>query len=376
MADLRNTIAHILEHKQNLADANEATIQQYVVLPILRALGWNDANLASMEIQPEYAVRGGSVDYALKVGQKLPLFIECKKWEEPLDRHEDQIITYAVKAGMPIVGLTNGKMWRFYFSWREGTSVSDRIFCETDIEDRESAISDLEKYLLKSNVTSGKAKLDAETALEGKAETSKSRPTDSEIDDVNVNNMIDNQSVTKQTTVPSKFSDEWTIERVKDSLPQELRIYYEKKYPKKRLRLFYRGVAGVWNLIENEEWGLNLPKFSKMLCGFWLTDKGVIGRIRRIFGILPEGRFPVYEIVGKDGELIGKARDSVPPRLFVRIAEEDAEQLEHQNLDLDECKFCGIQKDKSVDYVYYDIPENISNLLPVLEFAYRKHSGN
>ena len=35
MTELRNTIAHILEHKQYLADANEATIQQYVVLPIL-----------------------------------------------------------------------------------------------------------------------------------------------------------------------------------------------------------------------------------------------------------------------------------------------------------------------------------------------------
>ncbi len=46
MTHLRNTIAHILEHKQHLAEANEATIQQYVVLPILRALGWNDANLA------------------------------------------------------------------------------------------------------------------------------------------------------------------------------------------------------------------------------------------------------------------------------------------------------------------------------------------
>ena len=43
---LSNTIAHILEHKQHLAEANEATTQQYVVLPILRALGWDDANLA------------------------------------------------------------------------------------------------------------------------------------------------------------------------------------------------------------------------------------------------------------------------------------------------------------------------------------------
>ena len=51
MADLRNTIAHILEHKQHLVKANEATIQQYVVLPILRALGWDDTNLASTRTQ-------------------------------------------------------------------------------------------------------------------------------------------------------------------------------------------------------------------------------------------------------------------------------------------------------------------------------------
>ena len=78
------------------------------------------------------------------------------------------IVTYAVKVGMPIVCLTNGKVWRFYFSWIEGTSVSDRIFCETDIENQEDAISDLEKYLLKSNVVSGEAELNAEIALEEK----------------------------------------------------------------------------------------------------------------------------------------------------------------------------------------------------------------
>ncbi len=73
MTDLKNTIAHILEYRQHLAGANEATIQQYVILPILRALGWDNANLASMEVLPEYAVTDGQVDYALKVGQKLTL---------------------------------------------------------------------------------------------------------------------------------------------------------------------------------------------------------------------------------------------------------------------------------------------------------------
>ena len=32
--DLRNTLTHILEHERQLAQANEATTQQYVVLPI------------------------------------------------------------------------------------------------------------------------------------------------------------------------------------------------------------------------------------------------------------------------------------------------------------------------------------------------------
>ena len=166
MNDLRNTIAHILAHKQHLSEANEATTQQYVILPILRALGWDDANLASMEILPEYPVEGGSVDYALQVAEKIALLIECKKWNEPLDRHEDQIVNYAFKAGVRIVGLTNGKIWRFYFSWIEGSPVSERIFCKIDIEDPVNAISDLEKYLLKSNVASGEAELNAEIVLE------------------------------------------------------------------------------------------------------------------------------------------------------------------------------------------------------------------
>ena len=366
MADLRNTIAHVLEHKQNLADANEATIQQYVVLPILRALGWNDTNLASMEIQPEYAVRGGSVDYALKVGQKLPLFIECKKWEEPLDRHEDQIVTYAVKAGVPIVGLTNGKIWRFYFSWIEGTSVSDRIFCEIDIEDREVAVSGLEKYLLKSNVASEEAELNAQIALEEKekAATSKSHSIDSKTYDVS--DIIDNQSVTKQPVDSSEFGGEWTVERVINSLSKEVRDYHENNYSKERCNVFYKGVADTLNLIK-EEWGLD-PKFRKVLCGFFLKDKGIT-RIKRIFGIVLPVHLPHGSSIDRNGRVIGGSLKT-PPRFFVRIREEEAEQLERQY----GCEFCAVSKTK-VDFIYYYIPDNITKLRPVLEFAYNKHRG-
>ena len=373
MDDLSNTIAHILEHKQHLAEANEATIQQYVVLPILRALEWNDVNLTSMEIIPEYAVEDGRVDYALKVGQKLALFLECKKWNESLDRHENQIVTYAVKVGMPIVCLTNGKIWRFYFSWIEGTSVRDRIFCETDIEDREAAVSDLEKYLLKSNVASGEAELNSEIALKEKEKTSTTENGTSVPNSNPVNDVTDTPSEKRPITVLPESDVEWTIERVRNSLSQELRASYKKTCSsEEKCELFYGGVAGVQNLLKEKKWKLNQAKLSKMLCGFWLTDKGVIGNIKRIFGILPQGRFPIMEIVDRDGKLIPNSWTPIPPRLFVRITEEDAEQLEHKHHG---CKFCGVAKDKSVDYVYYDIPENMSILLPVLEFAYKKHTG-
>ena len=38
------------------------------------------------------------------------------------------------------------------------------------------------------------------------------------------------------------------------------------------------------------------------------------------------------------------------------------------------CKFCGVANGKLVDYIYYDTPEDMSILFPVLEFAYNKHT--
>ena len=250
MTDLRNTIAHILEHKQHLVEANEATTQQYVVLPILRALGWDDVNLASMEILPEYTVESKRADYALHIqrDRKPVVLVECKRWNQSIEKHEEQICFYAYSGDIPLAVITNGKLWRFYLSQWKASSLSDRIFCETDIESRENAVSDLEKYLLKSNVASGEAALNAEIALEekGQVDTSKPSPMDSNIGDVN--DVVDNQSVTKQAAVSTEFSGELTVERVKDSLSEEVRDDHEKKYTEERRNLFYRGAAGAQNL--------------------------------------------------------------------------------------------------------------------------------
>ena len=373
MNDLRNTIAHILEHKQRLAEANEATIQQYVVLPILRALGWDDTNLASMEIIPEYEVESRRADYALhtKHNQNPIALIECKKWDQPIGKNEEQICFYAYSRNVPIAIITNGKLWRFYLSRWEASSLSDRIFCETDIENREAAISDLEKYLFKSNVISGEAERKAEIALKEKKKTitSEINPTapNPNPDDA----VIDNLSGKRPITILPESDVELTMNMVRDALSEDLRAYYEKTYREEKCKIFYHAVAGLQNLIRKAGWRLKLPKLSKMLCGFWLTDKGMMGRIQRIFGILPRGRFAVEDIVDRDSKLI--PRSPIIPRLFVRINKKEAEQLELKH---DRCKFCGVSKDKLVDWIYYDIPEDMSILLPVFEFAYKKHTGN
>ncbi len=311
MPDLRNTISHILEHKEHLTYAKEATTQQYVILPILRALGWDDANLASMEVLPEYKVESGSADYALRIKQEQNpvVLIECKRWNEPIARYEEQTCSYAYSGNVPLAIITNGKRWRFYlFRW-EASSLGDRFFCETDIENRETAISDLEKYLLKSNVASGEAELNAEIALEEK---------------------------TRAVTEANR-----TIARVRDSVPQELRKHYESKYPEKKCSAFYSGVAEMLHLIEEEGWELD-RKFSEDLCSFGL--KGY--REEVVFGL---------DITFS------------PPRFFAEIVEEEAEKLGRQH----GCKTASDRLNHG--RAYYAIPENLRELLPVLEFAYKKY---
>ena len=108
-------------------------------------------------------------------------------------------------------------------------------------------------------------------------------------------------------------------------------------------------------------------KISKVPCSFFLKDKGVT-RIRRVFGLILAVHLPHGSSVDREGKVIGSSLKSTPPRLFVRIMEEEAKQLEREHSG---CEFCAVSK----NFIYYYIPENILDLLPVLEFAYNKHRG-
>lgn len=327
MMSLENTVARLLEHQDLLVQFNEAATRQYVVLPILQALGWDYANIESPEVLPEYRVENRkSVDYALVVREVPKVFVECKKWNEPIARYESQICFYAYSKDVPIAVITNGRVWRFYLSSWRAPSLSDRIFCEEDIEDLGEAVLALETYLSKSNIESEEAELNAEIVLE---EEEKLDQSDSSAD-----------LPASDAEIPNG-TEPWTEKLIQDSLSQELREHYEFKFPE-RCSVFYRKVAETWNLIKSEGWKLE-ARFKQSYCGFYFH-----GESRAVFRILIQ-----YN----------------PLRFGVDMPKEEAEQLS----DLPGCSY--VKYESYNRRALYLMPNRVNELLPVLKRAYENNRG-
>ncbi len=80
---------------------------------------------------------------------------------------EEQLFSYAVNRGIPLLVLTDGKVWNFYLSMAPG-NPPDRRFYRIELT-QEGMIPDyaelFRRYLQRDNVVSGRARLDAEEQL-------------------------------------------------------------------------------------------------------------------------------------------------------------------------------------------------------------------
>ena len=102
---------------------NEAQVKQSIIVPVLRALDWDDSD--PTELVPEFKVsNGGSVDYALlRSSDRKPLvFIEAKRLGNADEKGEKQLFDYATNRGVPLLILTDGGVWDFYLSMAERRS--------------------------------------------------------------------------------------------------------------------------------------------------------------------------------------------------------------------------------------------------------------
>ena len=118
---------------------NEAQVKQFIILPILRSLGWDDNSID--EIVPEYEVelpdgKRGLVDYALFLGGNPIVFIEAKRQSNVTVQGLEQVFTYAYNQSVPFLILTDGNIWKFYLNQAAGPP-EERIFHSFEITNDE-----------------------------------------------------------------------------------------------------------------------------------------------------------------------------------------------------------------------------------------------
>jgi len=128
---LRDSLPEIAERIARYRGSNigEQNTKVSLIMPALRALGWNVEDLDEVRLEYRRSPRDKPVDYALMLQREPVLFVEAKSLGENLEdrRWASQIISYAAVAGVEWVVLTNGDEYRIYNA-HAPVPVEDKLF--------------------------------------------------------------------------------------------------------------------------------------------------------------------------------------------------------------------------------------------------------
>lgn len=174
--NLKETLTTVAERIRSGTLKNEADVKQFVILPVLRALDWDDSD--PLMIRPEYAAGPGQVDYALLHDGQPLVFIEAKRLGNMDDKGEEQLFQYASNKGIPLLILTDGDRWDFYLSMAAGDPPERRFFrMELSLPEHEvpDFVGFLEEHLHQAAIVSGRAKSSAERLHASDVERKKAR---------------------------------------------------------------------------------------------------------------------------------------------------------------------------------------------------------
>ena len=120
---------------------DEAKTKQFLILPLIRALGYDDANPA--EVVPEYtadfgARTGWKADYALMSGERPLIVMECKQLSNRLSTDEinqlGRYFSFVPFAGAKIGILTNGVIYKFFTDEAEPNKMDEEPFWQVNLE--------------------------------------------------------------------------------------------------------------------------------------------------------------------------------------------------------------------------------------------------
>ena len=174
MSDSLEQLLQKLREEPALLTSGEEATRQGAVLPLLGRLGWDRDNIR--EVVPEYNVGNGRVDYCLRIGEQVSVFVEVKRAREDLDAHQEQLLGYAFLSGVKIAVLTNGLAWWLYLPLSEG-SWEQRRFFTIDIQqqDMSEVAKHFRQFLGREAIADGSAVEKAETAHAGREKDRKIR---------------------------------------------------------------------------------------------------------------------------------------------------------------------------------------------------------
>ena len=122
-----------------------------LVNPLIQALGYDLSNPA--EVVPEFTCdvggkKGEKVDYAIKVGDRVALLVECKASRSELSlKHASQLYRYFGASDAKFAILTNGVIYKFFSDLDATNRMDDAPFLELDICNlRKSDVRALAKF--------------------------------------------------------------------------------------------------------------------------------------------------------------------------------------------------------------------------------------
>lgn len=131
--------------------ATEEAVKTAVVLPFLRALGYDVFNPS--EVVPEFTAdavgkKGEKVDYAIKIDGEIRILIECKPITTNLDKvHLAQLFRYFTVTSAKFAILTNGRAFHFHTDLEEPNKLDTRPFLTFDLSDMQPHLfTELKKF--------------------------------------------------------------------------------------------------------------------------------------------------------------------------------------------------------------------------------------
>ena len=131
------TLSEKVAKRHGHCQSEEAT-KTSLILPFFSALGYDTSD--PLEVVPEAtcAIKGfDRIDFIIASNGKYRMLVECKHWQENLDKHVKQLEQY-YQAGLKPYGtrvgvLTNGIEYRFFADSEKSNMMDDEPFFVFDI---------------------------------------------------------------------------------------------------------------------------------------------------------------------------------------------------------------------------------------------------